>query len=285
MVVDVILGVSVIAVAGAALWLHRRARRAERVLERVERHAELAVRVGLLHARDAVAREAARAAKGPVAPICRAAEGEDVFLWVLFAGKPAGRYIEVGAFDGERHSVTYLFEAVGWTGVLIEAQPELAARCAAARPGSRVVHAALSKRGASGMATFHTLARGDAVRSDSYLASVAGARRRSRHGNTAVQVPLTFMDAVLGPADDPIDFAVIDVEGAEADLLDGFDLSARRVRVILIEELGGAGDGPVAERLTRAGYIRITRIGRNDVYIRGDEAGLAERAHLLTVCS
>ena len=68
--------------------------------------------------------------------------------WILENLKPEpGFFMEVGAFDGIQSSNTYLFEQLGWTGYLIEADPFLAARsqsnrrsptlcCAVGYPGS-----------------------------------------------------------------------------------------------------------------------------------------------------
>ncbi len=280
----------VILALGVGVWALLTQRRAIHKLrsfaERGKRHADLGLTLALTRARDQVI-EQARGVRGdrsggvPIA--CHAPEGEDVFLWTLLGPKPTGRFIEVGAFDGVRHSVSYLFESVGWTGVLIEGVPELAEAARAARPGSHVVHAALSKRGSTGTTTFGVLRKGGEVKSDSSLAAASAGKR----GLEAVEVPLRTMDDVLDEAGagagtgEPFDFALIDVEGGEADLLDGFDLSRWRVRVIVIEDLTGGADATVRGLLEGAGYERAARLGRNDVYVRTDEPELPERARML----
>lgn len=65
--------------------------------------------------------------------------GEDAFLMDLFDGRTEGFFIEAGAFDGRRLSATYVLEALGWTGLLVEPMPDRFEQCRAARPGSRVV--------------------------------------------------------------------------------------------------------------------------------------------------
>ena len=51
--------------------------------------------------------------------------------------KRGGFFVEAGANDGYRQSNTYLLErARGWTGILVEAIPDLARRCARERPRS-----------------------------------------------------------------------------------------------------------------------------------------------------
>jgi FkbM family methyltransferase len=50
--------------------------------------------------------------------------------WILENLKPEiGTFCEVGAFDGVQSSNTLLFEQLGWTGMVIEADPYLAAKC------------------------------------------------------------------------------------------------------------------------------------------------------------
>jgi hypothetical protein len=71
-------------------------------------------------------------------------------LWELFGGASEGFFIEAGAFDGYHYSVTYPFEAVGWNGLLVEAAPEPAERCARLRRYSKVHHNVLARRGAGG---------------------------------------------------------------------------------------------------------------------------------------
>jgi hypothetical protein len=66
--------------------------------------------------------------------------GECMTLWDLFEGQWEGYYIECGAYDGRNTSVTYPFEAMGWSGLLVEAIPAPAHQCAANRPNSRVIH-------------------------------------------------------------------------------------------------------------------------------------------------
>src|SRR5205085_63384 len=59
--------------------------------------------------------------------------GEDMLLWDLFGGKTSGFFIEVGAHDGHSDAISYPFEAVGWTGLLVEPLPDRYKECAARR--------------------------------------------------------------------------------------------------------------------------------------------------------
>ena len=52
-----------------------------------------------------------------------------------FFGNIKGYYVEVGANDPRERSQTWHLEQQGWTGVLIEPQPDLAATLRAERKG------------------------------------------------------------------------------------------------------------------------------------------------------
>lgn len=214
--------------------------------------------------------------------------GEDVLLWEVL-GRPArGRFIEVGAFDGRTLSVSWFFEQLGWTGLLIEANPGRARQCATNRPASRVVHAALGPRGAHGTAGFVVPRDQEML---AYLTSDAAHRARVERESTGldrIDVPVTTMDALLddhGAAaspDDagaPIDFAVIDVEGGEPELLDGFDLDRHRPRVLVIEDNAiSQPSTPLTTAMTGRGYIEAARLWVNRIYVRQDEPDMLRRA-------
>ena len=51
-----------------------------------------------------------------------------------FFGNIKGYYVEVGANDPRERSQTWHLEQQGWTGVLIEPQPDLAATAARRKP-------------------------------------------------------------------------------------------------------------------------------------------------------
>lgn len=235
-------------------------------------------------------REAGRPPRLPVA--FRSQYGEDAYLWDLFGEALDGFFIEVGAYDGYTLSVSYAFEAVGWEGLLVEALPERQRDCAARRPGSRVVHAALSRRGSAGTATFTSVEGGDrhGGRQDmlSFLTTDAGHRERvaEESGRSAsVTVPLTTMDDLLREHSRPIEFAVIDVEGGERDLLDGFDLDRFRPRVLVVEDNTLGRDAAVHDHLSGHGYAMATCLGVNRVYIRGDDDELWRRAEAIALAA
>src|SRR5262245_51853583 len=181
----------------------------------------------------------AGAGRSPHTPLeFKAQHGEDLVLYEIFEGSLDGFFIEVGAFDGVSYSVTYILEALGWTGLLIEALPERFEQCRASRPRSRVVHAALGPRGSSGTTTFNAV-------QDSFGGMLSFHKPKPQHvaqldgagiKRSAVTVPLTSMDELLREHKGAIDAAVIDVEGCEAEVLAGFDLLKHKPKVLMIED-------------------------------------------------
>lgn len=210
----------------------------------------------------------------------RAQFGEDLTLWELFEDQADGFYIEVGAFDGVELSVSYVFESIGWTGLLVEALPDRYAQCVKNRPGSRVVHGALSRDGSTGTATFESVEGEGEAPLFSFLSATRAHLKRVRAKSWQTRktvVPLTSMNALLADHTRPIDFAVIDVEGAEIPLLQGFDLERFRPRVLVIEDNAGAKDRTLPAYMSAFPYTEVGWVGVNRLYIRTDETGLLER--------
>jgi FkbM family methyltransferase len=219
-----------------------------------------------------------RAGRRPRIPVeFRSQYGEDALLWDFFAGQLDGFFIEVGAFDGYTYSVSYAFECIGWNGLLVEAIPERFAECVKRRPHSRVVHAALSRRGSAGTAEF-TVTEDHFGGMCSYLhpvqehvesEPVKASKRRT------VRVPLTTMNDLLADHKGEIDFASIDVEGAELLLLDGFDLDRYKPKMVLLEDSKvGTGDGNplLLKVMEQRGYKEVSRLAVNRLFARSDLA-------------
>lgn len=224
--------------------------------------------------------------------------GEDTLLYDLFLDLPLrgaggrGVFVEVGALDGRTNSVTWVFEALGWTGLLVEPIPERFEECRGCRPGSKVVHAALGPMTASGTTTFlvpgklHqqlSAFRQHEAMNDAHMRALneEGAQFRE------VTVPFMSMTRALetaGLGESQVDFASIDVEGGELETLQGFDLERFKPRVLVVEDLSLGDDRRVHDYLTSrdsggvGGYEQVLWIGANRVFIRSDEPELLRRA-------
>jgi FkbM family methyltransferase len=215
--------------------------------------------------------------------------GEDCFIWMALGRPTLGSFVEVGAHDGYFRANTYALEAMGWTGVLIEPIPEAFEKCKARRPGSKVVRAACSRKGSKGTTTFTMVAGSGADEQLSFITDSGGGgphrqplKKRAKL-LTQIEVPLTTMDEVLSPYVQRLDLAVIDVEGGEADLLDGFSLDKFKPRIILIEDRSPPPNSEprVLKILADAGYVYVTRMGLNNLFVHKDEHDVLREAKRL----
>ena len=197
--------------------------------------------------------------------------GEDALVWTLLGGQLDGFFIEVGAFDGYRYSVTYALECVGWRGLLIEAIPERAQECRHRRQHSRVVHAVLGEAG-DGEAPF-TVTDDEYGGMFSHTLENAG-RQKKRPGTQSrtVPVPMTTLDALLADHVGGVDAAAIDVEGGEMSVLRGFDLERHQPKVILIEDNARGRDATIADYMRGTPYVQVAWLKINRVYVRNDLA-------------
>ncbi len=278
----ILLAIALVAFAIATDKRHKRLRR--RLARAERREMELLHTIKPLYVANAQARLAQRGASPRMPVEFRSQFGEDILLDALFDGQESGFFIEVGAYDGYTFAVTYALESQGWTGLLIEPVPSLHAKAQARRPGARVVNAALSRKGSSGTARFtHILGDGsDGYDASSYLED-PGARGFSKRPPKTdvehVEVPLTTMDDLLAEHAGPIDVVVIDVEGGELALLDGFDLERFKPRAILIEDHNLGSDTEILSGLTARGYVHVCWLSYNRLMIHKNETDLIQRAH------
>jgi|APSaa5957512622_1039677.scaffolds.fasta_scaffold11832_1 FkbM family methyltransferase len=208
----------------------------------------------------------------PSAPEFVAQFGEDRILWDLLGPKNDGFFLDIGAYDGVLGSNTYFFEQVGWSGICIEPNPWKYVECTNARPRSRVVHAALSRRHHVGVRPFTIVTEPTGSEALSFLTtSPLHLRRCQIESQRMVQVPVPVLsaDIVLGDHAGPIDFVSLDVEGAELDVLAGFDLNRFRPRAFVIEDNTFGRDWRTEDYMARYGYRRTHATGCNFIYMLG----------------
>lgn len=190
-----------------------------------------------------------------------------------FFGFPSvGTFVEVGAYDGESWSNTSCLADHGWTGIYIEPQPEFAAKCAvrhSLNPGVQVVCSACSSDG--GLLDL-------AVSERPYLATA------SAEGLIAAQsvfgidrhsirtVPSVRLDTLLDHFGVKAGFEllVIDVEGYERQVFDGFSLSEWVPQVLVVELVDHHPDFKAhSHSVSESEHIRqkIIEMGYHEVFV------------------
>lgn len=180
----------------------------------------------------------------------------------------SGVFVEAGANDGFRVSNTYYLERFcGWTGVLIEPIPALAAQCRKRRPRSRVYQCALV--GEEHPEATDVVMRYAGMLSEVLVGGVQPPNLTPIWEKTyEVAVPARTLSDVLQDADTTqVDFLSLDVEGFEASVLTGLDFSRWAPRLMLIESRNDEAQRRV-EAVLGPRYEAVDRLTAHDVLYR-----------------
>ena len=171
--------------------------------------------------------------------ISYAQNGEDVRIWHAFGPRsdqgdaPGLTYVEVGANEPRDMSLTAALYDLGWRGLLIEADPELADRLRLYRSGDVVFNAVAAD--VTGEMTFYRVPGTGLGTIDRREADDAADRGFHVQAQTIVARTLDDMLDEFLPGAEPIHALSIDVEGAEAQVLGGLSLVRHRPWVMCIE--------------------------------------------------
>lgn len=170
--------------------------------------------------------------------ISYAQNAEDVRVWRAFqegveesASERGLTYVDVGANEPRHLSITASLYDLGWRGLLIEADPQLAHELRRFRPADQVIEVAAAS--GPGELVFYRVPGTGLGTLD--LAEADAARARG-FDVLSHSVPTKSLDMILDEAAiRDIHFMSIDVEGAEAIVLAGLSLTAHRPWVVCIE--------------------------------------------------
>jgi FkbM family methyltransferase len=195
-------------------------------------------------------------------------------VWAAFGFQRRGCFVDVGANDPRRNSLTFPLEAMGWRGVLVEPLRACYERLVAERRGARVVHCACVAPGQTGKVTLY------ATHPECVAATV---QKHVDEFNIAYRHTETCeartLDEVLDEVKVPrVDLLSLDTEGNELDVLRGLDLERHRPRLILVEDKLYHLDKH--RYLLARGYRLVRRTMLNNWYVRPDEHELRIRAAL-----
>ncbi len=157
---------------------------------------------------------------------------EDYHLALAFAGQERGFYIDVGAGHPVADNVSLWFYERGWSGLVAEPIPELAALYPRIRPRDQVYEGLIGRE--NGMVDFFHVDRlhgfSTTIQNHAEVAKEFGADYQR------MQLPMMTLATICEKYQiTQIDFLKIDVEGAESDVLAGNDWKRFRPRVIIAE--------------------------------------------------
>lgn len=210
---------------------------------------------------------------------------------LIFGRRSEGYFVEVGAYDGENFSNTSCLADAGWAGLYVEPIEEFAEKCRARHSGNprvSVLNCAASDAAGSARIfigdTLTTLV-GDQVAD---YAKIDWAK--DLHRGESREIRTERLDLLLEEAKAPIGFdvLVVDVEGAEEKVINGFDIAKWRPKVILIELEDEHPDfrdnirvvnsvTAIREKIELAGYAIHFKDHINSLYVRTDVAARIER--------
>ena len=173
-----------------------------------------------------------KSSKATRRPLSYSQNMEDYHLDCAFAGVQRGRYIDIGGGHPVAGSVSFWFYQRGWSGIVVEPQPDLVRLHRRLRPRDTLVEAVVGST--SGEAEFFKIERLHGL--STTIASNADAACSRGVGFEVMRRPsLSLADLCRAYEINAVDFLKIDVEGAERDVLAGADWSLCRPRIIVLE--------------------------------------------------
>jgi len=202
---------------------------------------------------------------------------EDVMLRRALNDIERGFYIDLGAFHPEVDNVTRWFYGQGWSGVNVEPNPVFFKLLEEQRPHD--VNLPYAVADAPGTVRLHLL--------DGLSTIVEEISRRHRpeqgEGDAVYEVEAVTLDHIFDrwAGGRTVDFLKVDVEGAEAAVLNACAFRDCRPRILLIEATEPNSARSSAEawkpQLLSKGYVFAYFDGLNQFYVREEDAWRVKR--------
>lgn len=195
---------------------------------------------------------------------------EDIRLWRVLKTIKNGFYIDIGANDPVRDSVTKAFYDNGWNGINVEPMPAYFESLCEQRPRDKNLQCVAGV--AAEDLTFYSIADTGLSTLDQDIAqrykdSGIGVSEERVSSRTLTSICEEHVD------DRPIHFLKIDVEGHEETVLRGMDFARWRPWIILVETPWERNQ--VWESiLTGAGYSSVVFDGINTFYLSEEHLNL-----------
>jgi FkbM family methyltransferase len=196
--------------------------------------------------------------------------------------KVDGKYVEVGAYDGIFVSNTWGLAEKGWYGILVEPIPRLAQLCRenyADKPKVKVIETAVGPPGMGEVSLYLagtlTTANFDTFTEYSHIDWAVNSLTEKK-----TSVPCSTLDEILNSQQVAPDFEllVVDVEGYETEVFEGFDLQRFRPKMMIVEltdthpDLASTShkDAALSTLILNNGYRIVYKDAINTVFVRND---------------
>lgn len=211
----------------------------------------------------------------PTPFVSYAQNAEDVVLYRALGSVSAGRYVEVGANHPCIDSVSRAFYDGGWSGITIEPVAYFADLQRAERPRDHQVQAAITSSDRAEI-TLHVV---EGTGLSTIVDGVSERHTTTGIEHVDVEVPAMRLDDVLtenGFSGQEIHFMLIDVEGAEHDVLQSVDLRHWRPWVLVVEATLPNSDEPSHDKwepsVLDSGYQLCLFDGLSRFYVADEHA-------------
>ena len=198
--------------------------------------------------------------------------------WVnenIFRFKREGVFFEAGAIDGVLHSNTLFFEKeLGWTGLLVEANPEEFQKIKNTRICKQYSAAVYDQsEGADFLAVKGRFVGWGGIKEsieDQHAARIQ--QDISADKQSIIKVPCKRLDELLKMHEmKKIDFLSLDIEGAEFRVLKSFPFSDFDVTAWAIEN--NYGTYPIELLMVSNGYKKVAELGVTEIYRKANPPG------------
>lgn len=190
-------------------------------------------------------------------------EGEDLILARFMEPRTTGFYVDIGGHDPFRFSNTAFFHARGWSGLVVEPDPDGARVIRQYRPKDMVVNLGVAQ--ARSEMTFF---RFNEPALNTFSAELARQRQQidGYHTIEETRVLVDRLDNILSerlPAAQKIDFMTVDAEGFDLEVLKSNDWNRFRPEMVVAEcfdlDLTQPAEDPVVSFMASVGYDLVAK--------------------------
>ncbi|MEO9826272.1 MAG: FkbM family methyltransferase [Paracoccaceae bacterium] len=188
----------------------------------------------------------------------------------VFKGKEAGTFVEVGAFDGVQSSACMYFEMVrGWSGLVIEANPQLVKKAQLARK-SEVIEAVVSEAGVETeflmVDTQREFAMLGGIKDTLPKATVKALADGALEAHYMTVKTRRLGDILEAKKLSQIDLLTLDIQGAELGVLQSIPFDKFDITAICVKNQNS--DDSIAEVLYPQGYVLADYLGFDELYVK-----------------
>lgn len=159
--------------------------------------------------------------------------GEDIQLYKLL-GKATGKYLDIGCYEPVSFSNTYHFYLRGWSGIVVDPNPELVERFKKIRPNDIFVNKGISQ--SPGTLKYYMLPKNmSSMNTFDYKFLIE--KNLLDKIEKEIEVPLISIEDLVNEhkLHDKIDFMDIDVEGMDFQVLLSNNWDQFRPKLVMIE--------------------------------------------------